>query len=89
VTAVHPLLSLHRDAADGHFPAADCGVVVLQPLPGRLEPSAALTESAVVAAGMEHEEVLAHGVEGFGGILLVRIPQQLEPAFGIELALPT
>ncbi|MFF3313722.1 hypothetical protein [Streptomyces sp. NPDC002952] len=54
VAAVHPLLFLYRNAADGHFPPADGGVLVLPPLPARLECSAALTGYAVVATGMGH-----------------------------------
>lgn len=63
----HPLAPILVSAASGRFPPADGGVEVLPPDPSGALAVVAFSGHAYVLAGVELDELVARGADGFGG----------------------
>ena len=65
--AVHPLHRILLDATDGRFPDVDGAVEVVEPMPGDHHAVVEFTGHSFVVTDCDASEVLARGVDGFGG----------------------
>ena len=65
--AVHPLHRILLDATEGRFPDVDGAVEVVEPMPGDHHAVVEFTGHSFVVTDCDAGEVLARGVDGFGG----------------------